>query len=426
MRGFFYIYGMVELKLVTRGVFLLYFVSLFLGPLTETLDWNTWKLLVFSVINTIAFGYFLVSKDLRGLMNKAIKSKVSLVTSLFIAWALLSYFYALNPTEVIVRIFTMVNFYLLFLNLSVIFAYNKFTKIQISLIISFFFLLQVSISYWSYLNFIDYKAYTFDDNQFLISIFSNRNITTALFLVQIPFAMYLILKSKSLFIRSLSIILFTSSFFILFLLASRTSYVIMLGLFFLFLFSSIFYKHTLKNFFNKPLGLFISILVLTYVLSLFALGTDNTANAVNRIQTIDFEETSTNTRLRYYSYAFDEIISNPLIGVGYGNWKIVSIERDKENILSYVVPYTMHNDFLEVAVELGLIGLLLFLLIFLIPLYKLVKYVLNKESIFAILLLSSLMVYMIDANLNFPSIRMSSLFYCALLISMSNNFKQFK
>ena len=425
MRGFFYIYKM-ELKLVTRSILLLYFVTLFSGPLTEILDWNTWRLLVFSVINTFSFSYFLVSKDLRLLMNKAIKSKVSLVTSLFIAWALLSYFYALNPTEVIVRIFTMVNFYLLFLNLSVIFAYNKFTKIQISLIISFFFLLQVSISYWSYLNIIDYKAYTFDDNQFLISIFSNRNITTALFLVQIPFAMYLILKSKSLFIRSLSIILFTSSFFMLFLLASRTSYVIMLGLFFLFLFLSIFYKHALKNLFNKPLGLFISILLLTYVLSLFALGTDNSANAVNRIQTIDFEETSTNTRLRYYSYAFDEIISNPLIGVGYGNWKIVSIERDKENILSYVVPYTMHNDFLEVAVELGLIGLLLFLLIFLIPLYKLVKYVLNKESIFAILLLSSLMVYMIDANLNFPSIRMSSLFYCALLISMANNLKQFK
>tara|TARA_A100001011_G_scaffold399513_1_gene508518 strand:+ start:1866 stop:2468 length:603 start_codon:yes stop_codon:yes gene_type:complete len=200
----------------------------------------------------------------------------------------------------------------------------------------------------------------------------------------------------------------------------------MLGLLLLFLLSSIYYKHTLKSFFNKPFGLFISTLMLSYALSLFALGSDNSANAANRIQTINFEETSTNTRLRYYSYAVDEIISNPLIGVGYGNWKIVSIDRDKENILSYVVPYTMHNDFLEVAVELGLLGLLLFLLIFLIPVYKLVQIVINKESIFAILLLSSLAVYMIDANLNFPSLRMSSLFFCALLISMANNIKQFK
>lgn len=425
MRGFFYIYKM-ELKLVTRGILLSYFVTLFSGPFSETLDWNTWRLLIFSLINTFSFSYFLVSKDLRLFLNKAIKSKVSLVTSLFLAWALLSYFYALNPTEVIVRIFAMVNFYLLFLNLSVILAYNKFTKIQISLIISFIFLFQVSISYWSYLNMIQYKPYTFDDNVFLISIFSNRNITTALFLVQIPFVMYLIIKSKSFFIRILSCILFFASFYMLFLLASRTSYIIMLGLLLLFLLSSIYYKHTLKSFFNKPFGLFISTLMLSYALSLFALGPDNSANAANRIQTINFEETSTNTRLRYYSYAVDEIISNPLIGVGYGNWKIVSIERDKENILSYVVPYTMHNDFLEVAVELGLLGLLLFLLIFLIPVYKLVQIVINKESIFAILLLASLAVYMIDANLNFPSLRMSSLFFCALLISMANNIKQFK
>ena len=96
-----------------------------------TFSWPKTRLLISFL--AVFKSAWLVSKDLRLLMNKAIKSKVSLVTSLFLAWALLSYFYALNPTEVIVRIFTMVNFYLLFLNLSVILAYNKFTKIQISL-----------------------------------------------------------------------------------------------------------------------------------------------------------------------------------------------------------------------------------------------------------------------------------------------------
>ena len=79
MRGFFYIYKM-ELKLVTRGILLSYFVTLFSGPFAETLDWNTWRLLIFSLINTFSFSYFLVSKDLRLFLNKAIKSKVSLLT----------------------------------------------------------------------------------------------------------------------------------------------------------------------------------------------------------------------------------------------------------------------------------------------------------------------------------------------------------
>ena len=158
----------------------------------------------------------------------------------------------------------------------------------------------------------------------------------------------------------------------------------------------------------------------SFLLSTITLGTQSEGFAVNRIQTIDLKETSTNTRLRYYQYGIEQTINNPLIGVGLGNWKIVSIERDKENIISYIVPYTMHNDFLEVAAELGIIGLLIFLSIFYFGLRNSWEiYSRNKQDPTFLILPFSLLIYIIDSNLNFPFTRMSQLFYLALFLALS-------
>ena len=51
--------------------------------------------------------------------------------------------------------------------------------------------------------------------------------------------------------------------------------------------------------------------------------------------------------------------SNPVFGVGLGNWKLKSIEYDAKDILGYVVPYHAHSDFIQLGAELGIIGFLL-------------------------------------------------------------------
>ena len=161
-------------------------------------------------------------------------------------------------------------------------------------------------------------------------------------------------------------------------------------------------------------------LVASLSLSLFTLGSKNDAFVVNRVQTIDFEETSTNTRLRYYSHGFNQLISSPIFGVGLGNWKIVSIERDKDNIESYIIPYTMHNDFLEVGAELGLIGLAIFISIYIFALRDCWNmYNKNKNNPLFIVIPSVVLIYLIDANINFPYTRSSQLFYLAVFLSIS-------
>ena len=106
-----------------------------------------------------------------------------------------------------------------------------------------------------------------------------------------------------------------------------------------------------------------------------------------------------------------------------GNWKIYSIDLDKSNIVSYIIPYTMHNDFLEIASELGVLGLLLFLYIFYLSyrnswhLYKRVK-----SNPLVLIIPLSLLIYIIDSNINFPFTRASQLFYLALLLMLSEYF----
>ena len=103
-------------------------------------------------------------------------------------------------------------------------------------------------------------------------------------------------------------------------------------------------------------------------------------------------------------------MSNPFIGVGIGNWKLSSIFYDREDIDGYIVPYHAHSDFIQLGAELGIIGFLLYLGIFLIAGFFVFIIVFksdlnNDKKEFVFLLLISLAVYFIDANLNFPIAR---------------------
>ena len=199
--------------------------------------------------------------------------------------------------------------------------------------------------------------YDFSFNDLLKGGISNRNITAAVYLYQLPFLIYLFLKSKSKLLKILSGLGSIVVLFMIFLMSARTSYVVLSLLLIFYLIIFLYLLRKIISFF----GIFTTSLILSFVLSSFSLGFNNSAHAINRINSIDFQEESTNTRIRYYQYGIDQIIKNPIFGVGLGNWKIESIERDKQNIISYIIPYTMHNDFLEVGAELGVIGLVFYL-----------------------------------------------------------------
>ena len=83
----------------------------------------------------------------------------------------------------------------------------------------------------------------------------------------------------------------------------------------------------------------------------------------DRLSTLGkLNDDSSNQRFRYYSQAIESILKNPLIGIGIGNWELESIKYDAQNISGYIIPYHVHNDYLEIAAETGLIGALIYYL----------------------------------------------------------------
>ena len=102
-------------------------------------------------------------------------------------------------------------------------------------------------------------------------------------------------------------------------------------------------------------------------------------------------------------------------------------------MISYIVPYYLHNDFLEAGAELGIIGLFLYLGMFIYLLIMLFVNILKRtnhlERLPYYILFLSIVVYFIDSNLNFPHGRAISqttinIFFALVLIKLNENEKK--
>ena len=409
----------MEHRIAAKIFLLIYLTVPFIITNKMMLDINTLRLLQFSVLNSVAIMYIFFVKDLTSIFFKVITNKILICLAGFILWALGSYFYAINGNEVIIRIFTFINFFVFILSISTFLIYSNISFKKISLFISLILLAEIFYSYKAYFNIIEFSDYNFNMNNQIIGLFGNRNVTTSIYLLQIPFVIYTYLNSSKVYLKILSLFILYSTLFMVFLLSSRTSYLIMIVLSGLYFLAYVYYNKTnTSKFIKSQFSVFSLAVLLTFLLSSVSLGFNSEASAVNRVTTIDVKDYSTATRIRYYGYAFEHLFKNPIFGVGLGNWKIESINYDSDNITSYIVPYTMHNDFLETAVELGVLGLFLYLAIFAIPIIYLARSALTKESNHKIILLSSILVFFIDSNINFPFTRISAMFWLASLISL--------
>ena len=174
---------------------------------------------------------------------------------------------------------------------------------------------------------------------------------------------------------------------------------------------------------------------LTIAPYLFAFGINNLISKSTRqsdlsetVSKIQFTEESSNGRFDYWTDAYHYILDNPIIASGLGNWKIASISRGKEHISGYTVPYHAHNDFIHVFAETGLLGGFAYILLFLflsLYLFQLLYHKYQSKGVLEIqyfFLLLPLVVYGIDAGLNFPVARplMQSSFaiYASLILSL--------
>jgi len=355
--------------------------------------------------------FFNYRESIKLTISKVLTPYLSLFYIGFIFWGGLSYFYAINPTEVLVNITRQVNVLFMFLSMAILLFNLKNKARFISWTISIILSVEVYAVLSEALEMISTTGVISSGN--LKGVTANRNITAFSIAIKIPFVLYLVGLLKKTSFKVLITALIFIALVSLSMIQSRASFIgvglITIG--FSALQTLIYFRYT-KN--------IKSLLSIGYVLVplLLAITVNQTviankgADALSRAATISLStnDGSVNQRLRYYKDVLTHITSNPIFGTGLGNWKLKSIDYDKNDINGYIVPYHAHSDFIQLGAELGIIGFILYLGVFLWAVYYVFMFIRHsksniEEKTFVFLLLVALGVYSVDANLNFPIAR---------------------
>ena len=371
-----------------------------------------------SVLDLVVLGYILFNKSTYSEAIRAIYSyKFSLLFSALVIWAIGSYFYALNPTETLVTLARLITTYIIFINVSILFYKQDIEKVfNIVAYIVGFILLYDAI----------YVISTFNNNvktNFDPSIGSitgnhgNKNVMAASLLIKFPFVIWIIVRSK-IIVRFLCSFLLLLGTIALFLLSTRSTFVGLAIIIIIFSVTTIYFrdKKDIKESLGRMLFFILPVVLAFFISNLIIANATDTAEesmlngaVTARIQSIKLENNASSGRLHLWEGAFDYATKHPLMGAGYGNWKLASIPYEKEFTNDLFVPYHSHNDFLEMFADLGIVGGICFGLMFLLfPIYAFTVWR-NKDAkafhLPATISFMAVTCYAVDAFLNFPAER---------------------
>ena len=368
-------------------------------------------------------------------LSRIFKSYFFWAYLILILWASISYFYAINKVETLINLPRYFNVFI-----ACIFSYILISKvIQPILFITYVFggfLLIEIVAYYN--DFFDvYSSTEYFSLTRVKGVSGNKNITAASIAIKIPFVLYLINVTKYKLIKFISFSILVLSFLAISLVNARAA-ILSSSLVIIFYVGFFIVSYFKKNISLRPALVSISYGIVSFLLSFsineFLATNANTNSFTNTVGKIQFNNEASNGRFDYWLDVYNHLKDNPVIGCGLGNWKIASIEYGKRHINGYTVPYHAHNDFLQFFSELGILGGLLYLSIFIFLfinlLFLLIKSKSMEYSLIYFILGCSLFVYALDASLNFPVARplmqSSLILLIGMILYLINENKNFK
>lgn len=363
---------------------------------------------------------FILSKKIFYKHYLVLINKISLPYLIFILFTILSLFFSLNLSLSLVEISRVFIVFISIYYVSFLLLNSNFNFTNLSLIVSSILFLEVLYSFYPLIVYLtqfpisELNVTNLSSN--LKGVSGNVNVLSANIVFKLGFLFFLFFKSKNIYLKLSSSFLLTFSYLLIFLLASRTAFISLCLISFLFFFHGIFSSNISKY---KSLTFIFLISISIALTSLFP---SSTGSVSSKFTNTALTETSLGSRIYLYQNVIDYLYFNPITPIGIGNWKIESLLFWKTRMTGYVVPYHAHNDFLELTVEIGILGGLSYFLFFVSTfLHSLIFYFKQKNIIF-VLIFSLCVVYFFDAMLNFPLERALSQVNFILLASFSISF----
>lgn len=390
-----------------------------------------------AVINLLSTGYiFCFSKDhgYEAVLKRLFSRYMTVAYVVFLLWAGISIFFAINRTEALFCYTTVIITVIAFLNIAVLLSGRTLAFKTIAQILSIILLVQsvntLSTFFGSMENTsLDVLIYNIKGNT------GNKNIFAASMAVKLSFVMYCVytFKSWSRLIHIPSLILGAIA---LFFVNARSAYLgliletmMFIGLVLL----QYFRDKTSKEVLVRAVPV-VGALLIAFVfaqmslkhaekLSVNASGYGY-ASVTERLKSLA-ATTKNDGRVRMWLGGLDYVKKHPLIGSGIGNCKLAIIPYEKEWIRDFQFAKHLHDDFIQTAMETGVLGGLLFISLFVCTLVYTVKVWRSKADdqykVIAVFSLIALAGYTIDALFNFPAERpiMQLLFALILGVNVS-------
>ncbi len=258
--------------------------------------------------------------------------------------------------------------------------------------------------------------------------FGHRNLFTEILFFSFPFTIYIVITNTNKLYKIIGIIGFIFSLFLLIVLSNRASWLSLLfGIIILFVFQLWFYVRTrfINPFFKKwyVYLLFITVLIFSVI---FYISFSKSSTVKQHVKGfVNFEYGSTKDRLELWKRTIKLAQEKPIVGYGLANWKIEMLKfGNKELVSEDLITFYQrpHNDFLWVLSELGIVGLVLFVLIFIISIYLLfglLKRVTDYDDfLFFSVIFTVLIGYIIYSFFSFPKERIEHTIVLALVLAV--------
>lgn len=423
------------------GFILLYLLVEFI-PNLGSYDTMGPQWLYLAVVDTfvlfyILYNYAAYAQAVRNLFG----STYTYILLAFLGWAVLSITWAFNTTETWVCLARLITTIAAFFNFFILLYGKKGLISTLTLILVSLLILQSVQS----LGFLFSQMGSMGFNEIVLGMrgnAGNKNIYAASLMIKIPFALYGLLHLGG-FRKILCLAGFTLGTLVIFILNSRTTY---LGLIAVLIFTIAyeliqFAREKSKNHLLK-IAILVVPVVIGYVISQGLVGStkynigDESASegqygtvAERMGSIVSDKDESKNQRLAFWKDAIDYTKKHPLLGAGYGNWKLESIEPSKDIFDELSVPLHAHNDFLEFFAELGIPGGLIYISLFLFIAVTTVIFVWrgkNRDAEPIIVMAAiGLLAYAIDAFFNFPIERSINQIYFSLVTAICLSTAQF-
>lgn len=345
--------------------------------------------------------------------------KIDFFYFLFLFFSILSVFKSENIQESIIEFSRYLTLFISFLNLKILYS-SEFSKKLFLLIIFSLATIESSIIFNIFLNNFSLESGLGKIRE-LQGLSSNQNIGAFSLLIKVPLLIFLITKLKNKFYKYLVCIVLLICLFDILIIASRAA---IIGLILILIFLLTIYP--LKNVplkLKKVTPIYALFLVFAFIIQILLYQNSYSSSSLNRLS--NYNDNSTKERVDYTKTSLSMIKQNPILGIGIGNWKITSLREYNSKVTEYKVPFHAHNDFLQIAAEIGVFGFFSYFLVFVFPLYIFIKKLfIDKSDLdsLQIFLIISILIFIWDSLINFPRIRPYSQMNILYILAYYSNF----